>query len=159
MKSYHQHLSALESARLYIKREREEFGFRPDMLEEIDQIAQEMLETIKRLEKQTRETDTLVYKKRRKDGYSVVTEENDFVKIGYIDIYGELVFNELASELTNPTYRFSKDFYTQSDKEFIPFIPKNLILEIVHSHRSNEEFCVVGYIADNQVIYYDQIVE
>lgn len=66
MKSYHQHLSALESARLYIKRERQEFGFRPDMLDEIDQVAQEMLGTIKRLEKQTRGTDTLVYKKTKK---------------------------------------------------------------------------------------------
>lgn len=162
MKNYKQHESKLESARLYIESESKEFGFRPTMLDVLGQVAQEMLETIKELEKQTRKTGKLVYKRRKKDreGYPVTQE--DYVAIGYLDVDGELIFNEITFELLlNPNDKFSREFYTKENKEFKSFRPKSLVLEVVHSNllNFNEEFCVVAYVVNNQVIYYDQIVE
>lgn len=162
MKTYQQHLSALEYTRLYIEREKNEFGFSPSMLDEYDQAAQEMLETIKELEKQTRKTGKLVYKRRKIDRDGIPITQEDYIAIGYLDVEGELVFNEkIFEQLFNPKDKFSREFFIKENKELISFRPKSLVLEIVHSNRLNfnEEFCVVGYIADNQVIYYDQIVE
>lgn len=162
MKNYQQHLSTLESVRLYIEREKNKFGLLPEMLDELDQTAQEMLETIKELEKQTRKTGKLVYKRRKKDRDGIPIIQEDYIAIGYLDLDGELVFNEKIFEhLFNPNDKFSKEFYIKENKEFVSYRPKSLVLEIVHSNRLNfnEDFCVVGYVADNQVIYYDQIVE
>jgi len=162
MKTYKQHESKLESIRLYIQREREEYNlFSPEMIDEYDQAAQEMLETIKELEKQTRKTDKLVYKRRKKDRAGIPITQEDDVAVGYLDVDGELVFNEINSELYNTNDNFSREFYIKENKELVSFRPKSLVLEIVHSNRLNfnEEFCVVGYIADNQVIYYDQIIQ
>lgn len=161
MKTYQQYLSTLESIRLYIKQEKDEFRYTPDMSDEFDRVAQEMLETIKELEKQTRKTGKLVYKKRKKDRKDFPITQEDSVVIGCLDIDGELIFNEINSELYNTNDKFSTEFYIKENKKFVSFRPKSLVLEIVHSNRLNfnEEFCVVGYITNNQVIYYDQIVE
>lgn len=166
MKTYQQHLSALESVRLYIEQEKNEFGFRPDMLDELDRTAQEMLETIKELEKQTRKTEKLVYKRRKKDREGIPIIQEDIIAIGYLDVDGELVFNSPEvrfefEQLFNPNDKFSREFYIKENKEFVSLRPKSLVLEVVHSSRLNfnEEFCVVGYVVNNQVIYYDQVVE
>lgn len=157
MKSYQQHFSALESARSIYKRE-----FGSDILDELNQVAQEMLETIKGLEKQTRKTGELAYKRRKKDRKGFPVTQEDYIAIGYLDVDGELVFNEITFELLlNPNDKFSREFYVKEKKEFKSFRPKSLVLEVVHSNslNFNEEFCVVGYIANNQIVYYDQIIE
>jgi len=135
---------------------------RPDIVvEKLYALSHEMLSTIQELEKQTKRTSKLIYKKRKKDREGIPIIQEDNVAIGYLDVDGELIFNEINSELYNFNDKFSREFYIKENKEFVSFRPKLLGLEIVHSNRLNfnEEFCVVGYVADNQVVYYDQIMQ
>ena len=161
MKNYKQHSQALEK----VQRLLDDLGSRfnierecAEVFDEFGKVSSEMLCTIQELERQIRKTDKNVYKNRTayQEGYPVV---KDFVKVGYLDIDGELVFNDINSELFNIADLFSKAFYIKENDEFISFIPNNLVLEIVKSS-SNQELCVVGYIAqdNNKVVYYDQII-
>jgi len=162
MKTYKQHESRLESIRLYIKREREDYSlYSPEMIDEYDQFAQEMLETIQELEKQTKRTNKLIYKKRKKDRSDIPIIQEDFVNVGYLDIDEEIVFNEVSSEFFYLNDRFSLTFYVKENREFVPFYPKSLVLEVIQSPSqfSDKDFCAVGFIADNNYIPYDRIIE
>lgn len=155
MKIYKQFQVRLESIQTSAKELNSSFSA------EIIDITQEMLKTIKELEKQTRKTEKIVYKGRQRvmggwEGASPVQE--DTVAIGYLDIDGELIFNKINSDLFNSEYRFSRPFYVKKDSGFAPFYLKSLILEVV-DHQSKDEFSVIGYVENDKVIYYDQIVE
>lgn len=160
MKSYKQHSQDLEKVQGLLDGLDSRFSMEcANVYDEFNRVSSEMLCTIQQLEKQVKRTDKDVYKKRRT--YETYPSQIDFVKVGYLDINEELVFNDIGSELFNREDSFSKTFYLKENESFISFFPKNLVLEVVKStkYSSNHEFSVVGYIAQgNKIVYYDQII-
>jgi hypothetical protein len=165
MKIYSKYKEKLEYIQTLVEDPNNSFNMtEAAVLDSYDQFTQEMLETIKELEKQTRKTEKIVYKERQRvtGGWErASTVQKDTVAIGYLDIDGELIFSKINSELFNSEDRFSRLFYTKNDNGYIvPFHPKSLILEVV-DHQSKDDCPVIGYvnIKNHSVIYYDQILQ
>lgn len=162
MKNYKQHKYFFEKVCNQVENLGSSFSMEcAETFDNYEIVAKDMLASIKELEKKTRKTDIWVYKNRMpyQDNHCIAHE--DFVKVGYLDVDGELVFNEITSELLNPDDRFSRTFYIKQSRDFVPFYPKSKVLEVVHSleRPGKDEFCVIGFIENDKIIYYDQIVE